>query len=150
MVAFPRLLPELRQRRVRLPETRIQFQALLQLQFSRLHPAYKTPVNSIILVGAASFGIASLSLVGVGQAEAFQLLFNASGMFYALTYVVMFAVARNSSCNWDAGSCPVVGVAELSPGIVSGGTVLGALLGWTTSRDRWETVWPSGARRDSR
>jgi nitrate reductase NapE component len=49
-------------------------------------------VNSIVLVGACAFGIALLSLVGVGQAEAFQLLFNASGMFYALTYVVMFAI----------------------------------------------------------
>jgi len=60
--------------------------------FSRLHSRYKTPVNSIVLVGASSFGIAALSLVGVGQAEAFQLLFNASGIFYALAYVVMFAL----------------------------------------------------------
>jgi hypothetical protein len=45
-----------------------------------------------MLVGASSFGIASLSLIGVGHAEAFQLLFNASGIFYALTYVVMFAI----------------------------------------------------------
>ena len=28
----------------------------------------------------------------MGQAEAFQLVFNASGIFYALTYVVMFAI----------------------------------------------------------
>ena len=28
----------------------------------------------------------------MGHAEAFQLLFNASGIFYALTYVVMFAI----------------------------------------------------------
>jgi hypothetical protein len=28
----------------------------------------------------------------VGQAEAFQLVFNASGIFYALTYVVMFSI----------------------------------------------------------
>lgn len=60
--------------------------------FSRLHPVYKTPVNSIRLVGASSFAIAALSLVGVGHAEAFQLLFNASGIFYALCYVVMFAI----------------------------------------------------------
>jgi len=64
------------------------------LPFARTisHPRFKTPVNSIMLVGAASFGIASLSLIGVGHAEAFQLLFNASGIFYALTYVVMFAI----------------------------------------------------------
>ena len=65
---------------------------LLPAWFSRLHPTYKTPVNSIVIVGACSLGIALLSLIGVGQAEAFQLLFNTGGMFYALTYVVMFAI----------------------------------------------------------
>jgi amino acid transporter len=65
---------------------------MLPSWFSRLHPVYKTPVNSIMLVGASSFAIASLSLIGVGHAEAFQLLFNASGIFYALTYCVMFAI----------------------------------------------------------
>lgn len=70
--------------------------------FSRLHPTYKTPVNSILLVGATSFGIAALSLVGVGHAEAFQLLFNASGIFYALCYVVMFAI-------------PLFGLRDVSP-----------------------------------
>jgi len=65
---------------------------LLPAWFSRLHAKYRTPVNSIILVGVCSFVLAVLSNVGVGQAEAFQLLFNASGMFYALTYVVMFAI----------------------------------------------------------
>jgi glutamate:GABA antiporter len=65
---------------------------LLPPWFSKLHDKYRTPVNSILVVGACSFGIALLSLIGVGQAEAFQLLFNASGMFYALAYVVMFAI----------------------------------------------------------
>jgi amino acid transporter len=65
---------------------------MLPAWFSRLHATYRTPVNSIMLVGACSFGISLMSLIGVGQAEAFQLLFNASGVFYALTYVVMFAI----------------------------------------------------------
>lgn len=65
---------------------------LLPAWFSRLHATYQTPVNSIVLVGVCSFGIALLSLIGVGQAESFQLLFNTGGMFYALTYVVMFAI----------------------------------------------------------
>ena len=65
---------------------------MLPSWFSKLHATYKTPVNSIMLVGASSFAIASLSLIGVGHAEAFQLLFNTSGIFYALTYVVMFAI----------------------------------------------------------
>ncbi|HVD60743.1 MAG TPA: APC family permease [Gemmatimonadaceae bacterium] len=65
---------------------------LLPAWFTRLHPRYRTPVNSILLVGATSLAIGLLSLIGVGQAEAFQLLFNAGGTFYALTYVVMFAI----------------------------------------------------------
>jgi len=65
---------------------------LLPAWFTKLHPSYRTPVNSILLVGMTSFVIAMLSLVGVGQAESFQLLFNAGGTFYALTYVVMFAI----------------------------------------------------------
>ena len=65
---------------------------LLPAAFSRLHPRYRTPVNSIVLVAASAFAISLVSLVGVGQAEAFQLLFNAGGTFYALTYVVMFAI----------------------------------------------------------
>jgi len=76
---------------------------MLPAWFSRLHATYKTPVNSIMLVGASSFGIALLSLIGVGHAEAFQLLFNASGIFYALTYVVMFAI-------------PLVGLRSVTPG----------------------------------
>ena len=66
--------------------------SMLPAWFSRLHRKYQTPVNSILLVGASSFAIALVTNIGVGQAEAFQLLFNASGMFYALTYIVMFAI----------------------------------------------------------
>jgi len=65
---------------------------LLPAWFSRLHATYRTPVNSIVLVGVSSFAFASSSLIGVGHAEAFQLLFNGSGILYALTYVVMFAI----------------------------------------------------------
>jgi amino acid transporter len=65
---------------------------LLPAWFSKLHSKYRTPVNSIILVGLASFTMALISNIGVGQAEAYQLLFNASQTLYALTYVVMFAI----------------------------------------------------------
>lgn len=66
--------------------------SMLPAWFSRLHSKYQTPVNSIMLVGVSAFALAVLSNIGVGQDEAFQLLFNASGIFYALTYVVMFAI----------------------------------------------------------
>jgi glutamate:GABA antiporter len=65
---------------------------LLPPWFSRLHGKYRTPVNSILLVGVVAFAVGLLSLIGVGQAEAFQLIWNTGGIFYALTYVVMFAI----------------------------------------------------------
>ena len=53
---------------------------------------YQTPVNSIVFVGAVTLGFSVLGLIGVGKQEAFQLLWNASGIFYGLTYLVMFAL----------------------------------------------------------
>ncbi|HMG05237.1 MAG TPA: APC family permease [Chthoniobacterales bacterium] len=65
---------------------------LMPRWFTKLHPRFKTPVNSILFVGIVTLAMGSLSLIGVGQQESFQLLFNAGGIFYALTYLVMFAI----------------------------------------------------------
>jgi glutamate:GABA antiporter len=65
---------------------------LLPAWFTRIDPRYHTPVNSILFVGAATFGFSMAGLIGVGRQEAFQLLWNASAIFYALTYLVMFAI----------------------------------------------------------
>src|ERR1044072_2239054 len=65
---------------------------LLPEWFTRLHSKYKTPVNSILFIGAITLAIGLVGMIGVGQQEAFQLLWNASGVFYALTYLVMFAI----------------------------------------------------------
>ena len=65
---------------------------LLPQWFTKLHPRYKTPVNSILLVGTMTLALGLLSLIGVGNQESFQLLFNAGGIFYALTYLVMFSI----------------------------------------------------------
>jgi amino acid transporter len=65
---------------------------LLPEWFTRLHAKHKTPVNSILFVGAATLALGLVGLIGVGKQEAFQLLWNASGVFYALTYLAMFAI----------------------------------------------------------
>ena len=65
---------------------------LLPDWFTRLHSRYRTPVNSILFVGGATLVLGLLGLINVGKQEAFQLLWNASGLFYGLTYVVMFAI----------------------------------------------------------
>ena len=65
---------------------------LLPDWFTRLHDKYKTPVNSILFIGSVTLVLSLVGLIGVGKQEAFQLLWNASGLFYALTYLVMFAL----------------------------------------------------------
>jgi len=65
---------------------------LLPAWFTRLHKNYKTPVNSILFVGAVTLAFGLASLIGVNEQEAFQLLDNAGGVFYAATYVVLFAI----------------------------------------------------------
>jgi amino acid transporter len=65
---------------------------LLPQWFTRLHPKYKTPTNSILFVGAVTLVLGLLSRLGVDAQEAFQLLDNAGGAFYALTYLVLFAI----------------------------------------------------------
>lgn len=65
---------------------------LLPDWFSRLHPKYKTPVHSVLFIGAVTLLFGLVGLIGVGKQEAFQLLWNASGLFYALTYLVLFAI----------------------------------------------------------
>src|ERR1043166_8009550 len=65
---------------------------LLPSWFTRLHPKHKTPTNSILFVGAVTLVLGLLSLTGVNAQEAFQLLDNAGGVFYAATYLVLFAI----------------------------------------------------------
>jgi len=65
---------------------------LLPEWFTRLHPRYKTPVNSILLVGVMvlSFGLAGIA--GVGQQEAYQMIQSAAIIFYALSYLAMLLI----------------------------------------------------------
>jgi len=65
---------------------------LMPAWFTRLHPRRATPVNSILFVGAVTLAFSVAGQIGVGKQEAFQLLWNASAIFYGLTYLVMFAV----------------------------------------------------------
>jgi amino acid transporter len=74
---------------------------LLPAWFTRLHPRFRTPVNSILFVSAITLALTLVGQAGVGVQEAFQLLENAAGIFYALTYVALFSI-------------PIFGVANLA------------------------------------
>ncbi|MBZ5604967.1 MAG: APC family permease [Acidobacteriia bacterium] len=65
---------------------------LLPQWFTRLHPKYRTPMLSILFVGAMTLAFSISGMLGVGSQEAMQLFNNAAGIYYALTYLVMFAV----------------------------------------------------------
>ena len=65
---------------------------LLPAWFARLHDRYRTPVNSIFFVGAITLAFSLASLIGVKEQEAFQLQDNAATTFYALIYIVLFAI----------------------------------------------------------
>jgi amino acid transporter len=65
---------------------------LLPGWFARLDPRYRTPVNSIVFIGVCALVIAAAGMINVGEQEAFQLIDSAAGIFYGLTYLVLFAV----------------------------------------------------------
>ena len=65
---------------------------LLPAWFARLHPKYRTPVNSIIFIATLTVVIAVSSQIGAGIQEAFQLVDNASNIFYGIVYFILFAV----------------------------------------------------------
>ena len=74
---------------------------LLPKWFTRLHPRWKTPTNSILCTSALMLLLLVLGSVGVHAQEAFQVLSNASLAHYELMYMAMFAI-------------PMVGAAALS------------------------------------
>ena len=77
---------------------------LLPAWFTRLSPRSRTPTNSILFVAAVSIAFSVAGLAGVGAQEAYQLLENSAGIFYGITYLVMFAV-------------PIVGLRSLGGGV---------------------------------
>lgn len=77
---------------------------LLPVWFSRLHPRYKTPINSIVFVGAITLVIAISSQIGAGIQEAFQLVDNAANVFYGIVYFVLFALPIAGAASIRSGA----------------------------------------------
>jgi amino acid transporter len=87
---------------------------LLPAWFSRLHPRYKTPVGSVVLIGLTAFGLTILGNLGVGAQEAYQMSFNAGVICWSLTYLVMFAiplVAGGEKPSWGVRAAAASGLA---------------------------------------
>jgi len=65
---------------------------LLPSWFTRIHPRFGTPVNSVLFVAAITTAFCLLGQIGVGLQEAFQLIENVAGILYGFTYLALFAV----------------------------------------------------------
>jgi len=65
---------------------------LLPEWFTRLHARYKTPVNSILFLGAVTLTGSVVALIGVGSQEAYELLLTWGFTFYAIAYLALFAI----------------------------------------------------------
>ena len=65
---------------------------LLPRWFTRLHPQRRTPVNSILFTAVLIMAFIVLSMLGVHEQEANQLLINSSDVHYAIAYVALFAL----------------------------------------------------------
>jgi amino acid transporter len=65
---------------------------LLPKWFTRLHPKYKTPTNSILFIASVTFAASVVVLIGVNEEEAFSLIQIWGFTLYGLAYLVMFAI----------------------------------------------------------
>ncbi len=75
----------------RLPMT-AGWDRLVPSWFSRLDPRTRTPRNSILFVAALVMGFILLSMLGVREQEANQLLVVASDAHYAIAYAALFLI----------------------------------------------------------
>ena len=65
---------------------------LIPAWFTRLHPRYRTPINSTVFTCALVLLLLVLGNIGVHAQEAFQVLSNAAITHYELAYLAMFAI----------------------------------------------------------
>jgi len=65
---------------------------LIPVWFTRLHPRFRTPVNSVAFTCALVLLLLILANIGVHAQEAFQVLTNASITHYELSYLAMFTI----------------------------------------------------------
>jgi amino acid transporter len=65
---------------------------LIPVWFTRLHPRYRTPTNSVVFTCVLVLLLLVLANIGVHAQEAFQVLSNAAITHYELSYVAMFAI----------------------------------------------------------
>src|SRR5262249_7544838 len=72
------------------------WEGILPAWFTKLHPKYRTPINSVFLAAAALWVVCVIALVGVNPEEAFSLIQIWGFTLYGLVYLAMFAIPLRS------------------------------------------------------
>jgi amino acid transporter len=65
---------------------------LLPAWFMRLHPRYRTPTRSLMVIVALVMVLSLLASIGAGTQEAFQVIATSANVCYGVNYLLMFAV----------------------------------------------------------
>lgn len=60
--------------------------------FTKLHPKYRTPMNSVFFAAAATMAACVIALIGANQEEAFSLIQIWGFTLYGIAYLAMFAL----------------------------------------------------------
>jgi amino acid transporter len=68
------------------------WEGMLPKWFTRLHPKYKTPINSIFFIACVTLAGSIAALIGVNTEEAFSLVQIWAFTLYGLVYLVMFTI----------------------------------------------------------
>ena len=86
---------------------------LLPTWFTRLHPKFRTPVNSIAFLALITLFASLAVLIGVHEQEAFEMLQIWGFTFYGLAYLALFAIpflARKNSLLRGTASLKIAGI----------------------------------------
>jgi amino acid transporter len=85
--------------------------------FTRLHPVHRTPVNSILFVAMLVMLLVLLSMLGVHEQEASQLLMITSVALYAIAYMALFAIPLFGKLNMPGWIKPIAAAGFLASAV---------------------------------
>ncbi len=82
--------------------------------FTKLHPRFRTPVRSIVLIVVLAIGACLLASSGAGKQEAFQLLSTSANILYAVYFGMMFLIPLIAQKRFGSKPGPWVKLAAIS------------------------------------
>ena len=68
------------------------WEGIVPAWFTKLHPKYRTPINSVLFAAVATLAACVIALAGVNEEEAFSLIQIWGFTLYGLVYLAMFAI----------------------------------------------------------